>query len=63
MKVCASKLQVGTVLNSGETVEKVRKVGNFNNVKASVLLKRPDGKTRFAEWGWWSTIYCKSVPS
>ena len=63
MKITANKLTPGTVVGSGETVLKATKSGHFENKTMLVRLQRPNGTTRLAQWGYYSSIFCKSIPT
>jgi len=63
VRITANKLTPGTVVGSGETVVKATKSGHFENKKMLVHLRKPNGTTRLANWGYFSSIFCKSIPA
>jgi hypothetical protein len=66
MKICASKLKVGTVVASGEEITNVEKLGGLGSTskKQMVTLRNPKtGKYRSAWWNYWGTIFVNSVPN
>jgi len=63
MKITANKLTPGTIVLSGETVLKATKSGHFENKTMLVRLQKPNGTTRLAQWGYYSSIWCNSIPT
>lgn len=61
IQVNCSQLQVGAIMATNEVVTSITKAGKFSNVKALVGLRRPNGSTRLASWGWFTNLAVKSL--
>lgn len=64
MKIPTSKLKVGTVMVSGETIVSLEKVGKSYHSKCprlSVVLEK-GSKRRFADWNYYGTVSVRTIP-
>lgn len=72
MRIATSRLKIGTVMRSGETVVGITKPqisfcqdGRGTN-KSRVVLEKVDGgvvKRRTVEWNYYGEIFVRSVPT
>lgn len=65
MKIATSKLKVGTVMISGETIVSLKKSGKSytpRGPRLHVILEK-SGKRRFADWNYYGTVSVRSVPT
>ena len=67
MRIATSRLKMGTIMRSGETVVGITKPQNGRGTnKSRVVLEKVGGgvvKRRTAEWNYYGEIFVKSVPT
>ncbi len=62
MRVATSKLKVGTVMISGETIVSAKKSGKSYSPRGPRLhlTLEKNGKRRFADWNYYGTVSVRS---